>query len=88
MRLTFSLSLVGLAIAYPDSVNVFYRVNQEPLDPNVDRERAKQEKEFKIGSIGVADGAGILLASIVSVPTEVELCRAQVGRGRTLCKGL
>ena len=74
---------------------MYHRVNQDAeassrveLDSEERRERARQEREFKIGSIGVADGAGILLASIVSVPTEVELCRAQVGRGRTLCKGL
>ena len=76
---------------------MYHRVNQDAeaaprveLDPEAEegRERARQEREFKIGSIGVADGAGILLASIVSVPTEVELCRAQVRRGRTLCKGL
>ena len=76
---------------------MYHRVNQDAdspqrvaLDADTEegRERARQEREFKIGSIGIADGAGILLASIVSVPTEVELCRAQVGRGRTLCKGL
>ena len=70
------------------SVNVFYRVNQEPLNPNVDRERAKQEKEFKIGSIGLADSLGILAASLLAVPAEVGLCRAQVGRGKMLCKQL
>lgn len=74
-------------------MNVYHRVNQDAserveLDTEESRERARQEREFKIGSIGIADGAGILLASIVSVPTEVALCRAQVGRGRTLCKGL
>ncbi|KAI0049514.1 batten's disease protein Cln3 [Auriscalpium vulgare] len=69
-------------------VNVFYRVNQEQLNPSVDSERAKQEKEFKIGSIGLSDGLGILMASLLAVPTEVELCRAQVNRGKMLCKGL
>jgi battenin len=71
-------------------VNVFYRVNQEPPDPNTanDVERTRQEREFKIGSIGFADSAGILFASMLAVPTEVELCRAQVSRGKLLCKGL
>ncbi|KDQ62321.1 hypothetical protein JAAARDRAFT_170622 [Jaapia argillacea MUCL 33604] len=82
------ISLEGLCggLAY---VNVFYRVNQEtsPSPPD-DPEREKQEREFRIGSIGFADSFGILCASIVAVPTEVELCKAQVGRGKTLCRGL
>ncbi|KAI0059950.1 batten's disease protein Cln3 [Artomyces pyxidatus] len=69
-------------------VNVFYRVNQEPLNPNAEPERAKQEKEFKIGSIGLSDSLGILSASLLAVPTEIELCKAQVSRGKTLCRGL
>ncbi|KAH9834839.1 batten's disease protein Cln3 [Rhodofomes roseus] len=87
------ISIEGICggLAY---VNVYHRVNQEAdaqgvaLDTEESRERARQEREFKIGSIGIADGAGILLASIVSVPTEMKLCRTQVGRGRTLCEGL
>jgi hypothetical protein len=35
------------------SVNVFYRINQLPVDPNQERARAVQEREFMIGSIGV-----------------------------------
>ena len=74
----------------PPSVNVFYRVNQERIDPQSDHdsERTKQEREFKIGSIGFADSLGIVCASLVAVPTEVELCRTQVRRGKMLCKGL
>ena len=60
----------------------------EVADGALDRERLKQEREFKIGSIGFADSSGILLASILAVPTEVMLCRAQVARGKTLCAGL
>ena len=72
-----------------DSVNVFYRINQEKHDtPGADPERAKQEREFKIGSIGLADSAGILMASLVAVPTEIELCRAPVARGKLFCKSL
>lgn len=67
---------------------MFYRVNQEPMNPDVDYERAKQEKEFKIGSIGLSDSLGILTASLLAVPTEVELCKAQVSRGKTFCRGL
>ncbi|KAK7062843.1 deoxycytidyl transferase [Paramarasmius palmivorus] len=61
-------------------VNTFYRINQERPDPGTDThdlERIKQEREFKIGSIGFADSSGILLASLVSVPTELTLCKAQ-----------
>ncbi|KAG6825192.1 hypothetical protein H0H93_001062, partial [Arthromyces matolae] len=69
-------------------VNVFYRVNQEHSDPqsSQDVERIKQEKEFKIGSIGFADSFGILFAAVLAVPTEVALCRAQIDRGKTLCR--
>ena len=71
------------------SVNVFYHVNQEQADHIVGNlERHKQEREFKIGSIGLSDSLGILLASIIAVPTEVNLCKAQLNRGKMLCKGL
>ena len=70
-------------------MNVFYRIHQAKDDwPEVDVEWSKQEREFKIGSIGLADSAGILMASLLAVPTEIELCRAQVGRGKTFCKSL
>ncbi|KAJ8082239.1 battenin CLN3 protein [Marasmius tenuissimus] len=72
-------------------VNTFYRINEEQPDPGSDAhdaERIKQEREFKIGSIGFADSSGILLASLVAVPTELTLCKAQVNRGKLLCKGL
>ncbi|KAL5497873.1 BTN1 [Sanghuangporus vaninii] len=52
------------------------------------KERAKQEREFQIGSIGFADSSGILLASIVAMPTELSLCRAQIARGKSLCAQL
>lgn len=69
---------------------MFYRVNQERPDPHSthDMERTKQEKEFKIGSIGFADSMGILFAAMLAVPTELELCKTQVRRGKLLCKGL
>ncbi|EJD51881.1 batten's disease protein Cln3 [Auricularia subglabra TFB-10046 SS5] len=79
------ISLEGICggLAY---VNVFYRLGQEP---QADRsERARQEREFKIGSIGFADSLGILAASMIAVPTEVGLCKAQVARGKTLCTTL
>ncbi|KAH9176636.1 batten's disease protein Cln3 [Lactarius sanguifluus] len=47
-----------------------------------------QERAFKMGAIGLADSLGILVASLVAMPTEVALCRAQVGRGRSLCQEL
>ncbi|KAG6909736.1 hypothetical protein DXG01_015724 [Tephrocybe rancida] len=71
-------------------VNVFYHINQERPNPLSvhDPERARQEKEFKIGSIGFADSTGILLASLLAVPTELQLCRTQIKRGKMLCKAL
>jgi battenin len=53
-----------------------------------DAEVAKQEKEFKIGSIGFSDSSGILLASLLAVPMELMLCDAQVSRGKALCRTL
>lgn len=69
------------------SVNVFYRINQEKADSS-DPETAKQEKEFKIGSVGFSDSSGIMLASLVSMPLELSLCAAQVNRGKGLCRSL
>ena len=78
------LTLIALLIC---SVNVFYRINQEEPD-SMDREIAKQEKEFKIGSVGVSDSIGIILAVLVSMPLELSLCAAQVERGKGLCRSL
>ncbi|KAG9093909.1 G1/S-specific cyclin cln3 [Ceratobasidium sp. UAMH 11750] len=74
-------------------VNVFYRVGQESVgvfdqDDMASREKSRQEQEFRIGSIGFADSSGILLASLIAMPTEVGLCHAQVQRGKLLCKDL
>ena len=87
--------MIKLIVMNLRSVNVFYSINQEQSrstgssnDENMDPERAKQEKEFKIGSIGFADSTGILLASILAVPTEVELCNAQARRGKMICKSI
>lgn len=84
------ISLEGICggLAY---VNVFYRLAQDPpgLDSEtVDDERRAQEKEFMIGSIGFADSSGILFAALVAIPTEIELCKAQVARHKYLCKAL
>lgn len=54
------------------------------MDPEV----AKQEKEFKIGSVGMSDAVGIILAVLLSMPIEVSLCAAQVKRGKGLCRSL
>jgi battenin len=72
------------------SVNVFYRINQERPDPStvIDIERSRQELEFKIGSMGFSGSSGILLAALLAVPTEVQLCRIQVARMKMLCEGL
>jgi len=76
------------------SVNAFYHVNHElPSTPPSnstmnDLEWMRQEREFKMGSIGFADSSGILLASLVSMPMEMKLCKTQVHRGKLLCQGL
>lgn len=61
-------------------VNAYFRAGLEPANA--------QERAFKMGAIGLADSLGILAASLVAMPTEVALCRAQVGRGRSLCQEL
>jgi len=66
---------------------VFYRINQEESN-SLDPEIAKQEKEFKIGSVGDPDSIGIILAVLVSMPLELSLCAAQVERGKGLCRSL
>lgn len=75
------------------SVNVFYRVGQEGAGSRdrgdlYSQEVSRQEQEFRIGSIGFADSLGILLASLIAMPTEVGLCYSQVQRGKLLCKEL
>ncbi|CEH17945.1 batten s disease protein cln3 [Ceraceosorus bombacis] len=50
------------------------------------RTRLSQEHEFRIGSIGLADSFGILIAALVSMPLELWLCGRQVAAGRLLCK--
>ena len=72
------------------SVTVFYRINQERpnLSTVVDMERSRQELEFKIGSLGLSNTSGVVLATLLAVPTEVQLCRAQVARMKMFCKGL
>lgn len=69
------------------SVNVYHCIGQEERNV-VESERSKQEREFRIGSIGLADSFGVLTASLLAVPTEVELCKAQIRRGKTICRGL
>ncbi|GBE89783.1 batten's disease protein Cln3 [Sparassis latifolia] len=85
----FLISIEGICggLAY---VNVFYRINQERHDSSedVDPEHSKQEREFKIGSMGLADSTGIVFASLLAMPTEVELCRVQVRRGKMFCQSL
>lgn len=85
------VSLINHLAFYNNSVTAFYNISQQSppsstTSASVSPDRQKQEREFQIGSIGLADSFGILLASIIAVPTEVMLCEAQVGRGRDLCK--
>ncbi|KAI6018333.1 batten's disease protein Cln3 [Pisolithus marmoratus] len=91
------VSIEGICggLAYPCltvlvSVNVFYQINQERPDPSSveNKQLAKREREFKIGSLAFSDGCGILVASLLAMPTEIELCKLQVARGKLLCQGL
>ena len=72
---------VALASEQTLSVNVFYRINHEPPDPNIRNniEQTRQEQEFKIGSIGFVNSTGILFAAIFAVPK----CKSEL-----LSKGL
>lgn len=54
-------------------------------DPVTDAQWRQQAKEFRMGSMGFADSFGILLASLIAMPTEVGLCRLQELRGDILC---
>ena len=54
-------------------------------DPAADAQWRQQAKEFRMGSMGFADSFGILLASLIAIPTEVGLCRLQQLRGDILC---
>ncbi|GJJ14746.1 hypothetical protein Clacol_009013 [Clathrus columnatus] len=81
--IVFSLiSVEGICggLAY---VNTYFHLGQEETSnsDDSDNERTRQEREFKIGSIGFSDSFGILCASLLAVPTELELCKAQVRRG-------
>jgi len=81
------------------SVSVFYQIGTDDelrqpdggieagqADEGVVAARRAQEHEYRIGCVGVGDTLGILLASLLSIPLEVSLCRAQIKRGRLLCK--
>lgn len=84
-------------------MNVFHNVTHQPPplpwsshpsssdnddDEEESDERTLQSRAFQIGSIGFADSMGILLASVLAVPTEMALCRMQVRRGKGVCVGL
>jgi battenin len=64
------------------SVNTFYHANQNRAGAPA------HAHEFRIGALGLADSAGILLAAVLAVPIETALCAAQVARGKGLCRAL
>jgi battenin len=80
-------------------VNIYYYIVHEDAPKPSDNseggwsqarllEWQKQAKEFRIGSMGFADSFGILLASLIAMPTEIALCKTQVQHGKVLCKQL
>lgn len=70
----------------------FYHVGRDGDSEDEDEESARKDKmqraAFKIGAVGAADSLGILIASLISMPVEVALCKAQVRAGRSICKQL
>ncbi|GHJ86734.1 hypothetical protein NliqN6_3136 [Naganishia liquefaciens] len=50
--------------------------------------RRKTVKEFRMGAAGAADSLGIVLATLIAMPVEISLCKAQVKAGSTICKEL
>ncbi|KAG8858799.1 hypothetical protein FRC20_011962, partial [Serendipita sp. 405] len=44
---------------------------------NTREEWVRQAREFRMGSMGFADSFGILLASLIAMPTELYLCSLQ-----------
>jgi len=74
------IQVVVERLTLPGSVNAYFRAGQEPANA--------QERAFKMGAIGLADSLGILVASLVAMPTEISLCHAQVARGHLLCQEL
>ncbi|WFD35897.1 battenin CLN3 protein [Malassezia cuniculi] len=80
------LSVLGKNSAYtPLATEDTENDNENDNDADVKAELEAQAQEFQIGCVGLADTFGILVASLVSIPLQLILCRLQVGRGRDLC---
>ncbi|WWC72976.1 uncharacterized protein I206_106940 [Kwoniella pini CBS 10737] len=90
----YLICLEGLCggLAY---VNTFYHVQNEGTNESQnenenskEKEKENLKKEFRIGSVGAADSTGILFASLISIPLELNLCNSQIEQGRTMCRDL
>jgi battenin len=89
--------------AYVNTFYWVGREGEDGEDEGEEGAKRKMEKEFRIGATGASDSlgklavsviigqanqAGILFASLISMPFEIALCNAQVERGRTTCQDL
>ncbi|KAG8858207.1 battenin CLN3 protein [Serendipita sp. 411] len=64
---------------------------RQVIDSNIHADGTREEwvrqaREFRMGSMGFADSFGILLASLIAMPTELYLCSLQVRRGIEHCR--
>ncbi|KAN0063912.1 battenin CLN3 protein [Thecaphora frezii] len=78
----------GSSLRLPEHDGDFGGGNDEAAEAKGAYEAARraQEHEFRIGCVGFGDSLGILAASLVAMPLQVDLCNRQVQDGRMLCK--
>ncbi len=70
---TFILGLLGGA----SYVNTFLQISENsPLE----------DREFRMGAVGISDSSGIVIAAIISMWLEKSLCRYQIRDGRPWCE--
>lgn len=53
---------------------------------SVSEEVPKSRREFSMGTVGISDSCGIMIAGCVNLWLETRLCDLQVSRGRDWCK--
>lgn len=53
---------------------------------SVSEQVAKDCREFSMGSVGISDSFGIMVAGFINLWLETKLCDSQVSRGRSWCR--
>lgn len=53
---------------------------------SVSEQVAKDCREFSMGSVGISDSFGIMVAGFINLWLETKLCDSQVNRGRSWCR--